>query len=97
MINFITSLFRRGIKPPQLTTYKEIEYLPETLQVECGNLSIRSIIPDGDGKHKRIGLGFMIKVDGKEIPVRSLTLRIAVDEIVSMTVEQYVGFGKSEV
>lgn len=57
---------------------------PKDLDIEVGQLSIRT---KESNASILVGYGIDVKVNGKPIKCRSLTLRIAVGEIVTATVE----------
>jgi len=66
----------------------ETTILPKALDVEVGQLKI---VHTGDPENFFAGIGAKIYLDGKEMEgVRSLTLRISVDEAVNMTVQQFI-------
>jgi hypothetical protein len=59
------------------------EIKPQTIEVECGNLRIEG------GETGPGGRSVRVLIDGKPQCVKSLTLRIAVDDVVRATMEFY--------
>ena len=88
-------LMSTGVSPneaePTLVTET---WKPKSLTVNVGDLEIRRE-PERNGP--LIGFGTKILIDGKALCIKSLALRIAVDEAITATVEYYPGKRLTEV
>ncbi len=88
---FITGLsnsgFGAGTPTPDETMPDLAEYHPSSLVVDCGDMRIETAKRQPGGPIA--GMGATITMDGKQITnVRSIDVRIVINEIVTVTVER---------